>query len=162
MTGNHEMRVHLKVGQAEFSFEGSREHLPSTFFSLMEGFFDKAFSQTGQMMPTASRSSGETDKERISLSTNDIAVRIGAKSTQDLALAAIYKLSDGQPDQHLSRSVILGEMKRATSVFEKKHENGLSSALKALANKSKIRVVEKNVYALASEHAEQLRQKLAD
>ena len=156
------LHVHVRVGQFEFEYEGPRENLSVTFFSKVEELFEKAASSTKVDFDAATNINGSTDQEDELLSTNDIAVRLGAKTSQDLALAALYRLSGGQPDKHFPRRSILSEMKKATSIFEKRHENGLTSALRSLANKSKIRILDQNSYALTADYARELRDHVAN
>ena len=161
---NQMSKIRIKVGSTEVEFEGSEEYMKQELPSLLELLTESAMTDTEADEAEEAEvlePSGDPGKQRLELTTNTIAVKLGAKTGTDLALAACTHLSLVKGADSFLRKHILGEMRLATNFYKRSYAANLSSYLKTLVANSKILEVAEDKYALDAKEKGNLEQKLS-
>jgi hypothetical protein len=159
-------KLRLKLGSVEVEYEGRISDLNQELPELLEtisSYVAVAGKQAAkEQVSSEAAMVEEPSNSNIDLSTNTIAMRSGASTCGDLALAAATNLYFVQKKDKFSYKDILAEMQRATS-FYKTSMNGsnLKNALGRLVKDKKINECGGGVYALHASALPELKARLA-
>lgn len=157
-------KLRIKIGEVEIDYDGSEEFLKQELPQLLK---------TAMELHRASETaSGQTKKREVpkggdsttvSLTTNSIATRLGAKTGGDLLLAAAAHLALVKETEPFSRTQLLEAMKSATNYYNKNYSTNLSGYIKsALQKDGPLSETAKHTFALTATARASLEQKLAD
>lgn len=162
------VKVHIKVGDMELSYEGDSSFLTGgieTLLSAMGEIYAKApdLSTTAPNIATESHAPiAAGGAAGIKLSTNSIANHYGAKSASDLALCAIIQLQLVQGVSECSRDDVLSTMKTANNYYKASMKGGnLTKAIKVLVNNKKINELAGGKYSLTATERQNAEAQLA-
>lgn len=152
-------KVRIKAGNVEVEFEGSEEYMKDELPSLVELLY--SLSPNGSSTEEEGDTEGveaptDKSKQKIQMTTNTIASKLGVKSGNDLVLAASAHLTFVKGADTFSRSNILAEMKLASNYYKANMRGNLSSSLKTLINQNKLLETAKDTYALEAKTKDQL------
>lgn len=145
----------IKLGPIEVEYEGSESFLKEELPELLKAVSDlyqgstvnPAFS-LGHPADATGELSGTKKQEKIDLTTNSIASKLGSKTGADLVMAAAARLTICQGKDKFTRQDILKEMKSATSYYKKTYSNNLSKSLTSLIKDEKLLETAKDTYAI--------------
>lgn len=155
-------RLRMKVGSAEFEYEGPidfTQDFIKELFSHMEGLTPPIVSPD---LPKSSVVSSAAASISIPLlHINTIASKLGVKTGPELAIAALASMQIIKGADKATRSEILEEMKSASSYFQANMAGNLSKILKTLVTNHKFNQISQNTFALNAAERAVVEQKLA-
>jgi hypothetical protein len=162
-------RLRVKLGAAEIEYEGNCQFLKDEIMPTVDKILEmvEPRAELQRPMPTlqidnATEVLSSTTITDVSHSTNTIATLLGAKSANDLAIAAAAHLTLVQKKERMSRQDIIEEMKSAPSFFKSAHVNNLSNTLKTLVKADRLRLLAANIYGLSLKERSDLEKRLAE
>ena len=159
-------KIRIKVGSTEIEFEGSEDYMRQELPALVELLSEIASTDVDEDADENEaaelvQASGDPNKQRLELTTNTIAAKLGAKTGTDLALAACAHICLVKGVDSFNRKHIFGEMKLATNYYKKSYGGNLSIYLKSLVTNSKILETAEDTYALHATEKANLEKRLA-
>ena len=153
-------KIRIKVGHIEVEYDGAEHFNKTEFTELLTTILD-----TYNKNPIADTPNHATSApgfvHDMSMSTSDIATKLGAKTGPELTIAAIAHLIIVKGQKSCTQKEILGEMKNATAHFSKSYANNLSVALQRLSKSGELNNPASNTYALPANKITDLRARLA-
>jgi hypothetical protein len=161
-----EARTRIKYG--DFEIEGSetlitesfiKEQLPEIVKTLATALRPTT-GQTLSQTPITPHSTGGLTGE-LSITTNNIAAKLGCSSATDLIIAAAAHLHFVKGKAQFTRMEILDEMKSATSYFTETMRKNMSRNLSVAVRSNQLNERSKDTYALTSGTIAELSQKLS-
>ena len=155
-------KIRIKVGATEIEFEGSEEYMKEELPRLLELLSEIApvEADSPEEPSEVLKPSGDLSKQKLQLTTNTIASKLGASSGADLVLAACAHLCLVKGADTYTRAQILGEMKLATNFYKQTYSNNLSPSLKTLVKGGKLLETAQDTYALDAKEKVSLEGKL--
>ena len=170
-TGDERARFRMKLGGAEIEYEGGAASLEKLVMPTVAKIFMMVETHADLQRPAAPlQIEGDVVKptaapptEAFDHMTHTIAVAMKAESAGDLAMAASARLGLVKKSERFTRKEILEEMKSAPSFYNANMNKNLSAILASLTGppSPRLRLVEKDVYALANGEKTKLEQLLA-
>lgn len=154
-------KIRIKVGHIEVEYDGAEHFNKTEFTELLSTILDTYHKNpvaaiAPQAIPTpAAMPAG------VSMSTSDIATKLGCKSGPELALAAVAHLIIFKGQKACTQKEILAEMKNATAHFSKSYASNLSVILQNLSKRSELNNPASNTYSLPAAKISELRTRLA-
>lgn len=146
--------VRFKIGQMEVEFQGSesfmKESLPELIANVLEqheAHKDKIPAEPEELSRSIVQ---QNSANGLDHSTNTIATLTNANSGSDLVIAAVACLTLAKAKDRMTRSEILGEMQSATSFYKISYRSNLSNYLDGLVKADRLRLHDKDLYALSA------------
>lgn len=145
-------KIRILVGDIEVEFEGSEEFMAERLPEFIE--------LVGTVTPFVVRGNGvsrdpkgtgakaQVEKDPISMTTNNIASKLGVKTGPELVQAACAFLSLVKGSERFARAEILHEMREAAHYYKDTYGKNLSGSLQSLVRQGKLLEPAKNRYAL--------------
>lgn len=158
------IKLALHMGRFGVEYEGPEEwafeHLAGTIGSLLERLpgpdaepidTDAADDQVA-LEPSATAAPAN----RLDMTTNTIASKLGVKSGPDLALAAAAYLTLAEKKAKFTRKELLEAMRDAAHYYKQAMRSNLTAALRSLIKEGKFSEVAKDTYALSAAQKQHL------
>ncbi|MGL5164722.1 MAG: hypothetical protein ACRC9K_02400 [Afipia sp.] len=161
------LKLGLKIGNIEFSFEGSAELFEAKIEPTFKEFLDlgKGRLGPGQAQPTPSRAqydSGDSSASIPPMTVKAIAAKLGGDSGPELILSAMASLVLIKEKELVTRQEIIDEMKSATGYYKPSYSGGnLTKNLDRLVKNGAIIESSKDTYSLKEATKSDMEQKLA-
>jgi hypothetical protein len=158
-----ESKIRIKLGHIEVEYEGSETFLKDELSNLISTLSELKLSTilSHDIDDVVSTNKEVRNKaERIELSTNSIAAKLGVKTGPELAVAAAAHLTFVKEMKVFSRSELMKEMRTATSYFKETFGKNLTYTLSTLI-KTKFNEPSNGKFALNADTEKELRDKLA-
>ena len=151
-----QVKISIKMGSLEMSYEGPQGFAESGLLELFEQFSASKPQDVVHIDEGAEAKVGgsELGSAESKLSTTDFAVRLGAKSGTDLAMAAAYYLSLTLRMDTFRRSHLLGAMRGAKQFYKTSYGGNLSKSLETLSKTGKLLTPGSDTYSLAYQEVE--------
>ena len=155
-------KVKIKAGSIEVEFEGSEEYMKDELPALVELLYSLGPMESSESEEEALElpASSDTSKQKIQMTTNTIASKLGVKSGNELVMAACAHLTFAKGVDTFSRGNILAEMKLASNFYKANMRSNLSSTLKTLLKQNKLLETSTDTYALEASIKSQLESQL--
>lgn len=150
------VKINIKVGALEINYEGPQAFAESGLLELFEQVSSHKAQHLVEVQSEAATVPTEVHggNSESKYSTTDFAVRIGAKSGTDLAMAAAYYLSLTLSMETFRRSDLLGAMRGAKQFYKTSYGGNLSKSLETLTKSGKLLNPGAETYSLAYQEAE--------
>ncbi len=160
-------KIRIKLDQIEVEYEGAPSFIEDNLLNMLRDameLFKDGMPQLSDRTPNEignGKKSHETG-DKLDLSTNTIATKMGCKTGADLIVAAAACLTLVQGKDRFHRKDVLAEMQTASSFFKVTYTNNLTTYLDGLMKSDRLRLVAENTYAISAKEKEELEQKLAE
>lgn len=175
-SGDEPARFRMKLGGAEIEFEGGVGPFEKFVMPTVAKIFSMVDTHQELQRPSAPRQiegnasasviqqkDQSNQSDGLDWSTDTIAVAMNAKAAADLAMAACAHLGLVKKKERVTRKEVLEQMKTAPSFYNANMHKNLSAILSSLTGppSPRLRLIEKDVYALANDEKAKLEQLLA-
>jgi len=148
-------KIRIKLGNIEIDFEGTEEYIRGDLPSLLElictySVATENSSEADIDIEEAEELPANPDpaKQRIQMTTNNIAAKLSVKTGSDLVLAACAHLYLVKGADMFERKNILAEMQTASNYYRQTHSKNLSQSLSSLVKDNRLIERSKDKYAL--------------
>jgi hypothetical protein len=158
-------KFRIKLGALEVDYEGSVEFSMADLMALLKELHAIRSEIPEDDETTDDGDSGDDEKKTTidagSLSTSDVAQKLGADSGPDLVMAAAAKLIICDKKETATRKELLLAMQSASAYYKTTYSKNLGATLKRLVLDSKLNEVGANTYGLHVDARKELVKKLA-
>lgn len=160
------VKIQVKIGQSEVSYEGPISFLRSDLFLFMKEAAVWCKTNTPPKEDIDSTASTETtptandDKKFDDISIDMIILELGSEKAQDLILAACTYLTFIKKKEKFSPDEILEVLDNAKGYFDEKKRKYFRRDLGRLVKKKFINKLQDNNYALRADKRRELEEKL--
>lgn len=157
-------KVKIKAGAIEIEFEGSEGYVKDELPRLVELLCAIGPASENQEEEESQELPDSTDpaKQKLQLTTNNIAANLSVKTSRELVLAACAHLTLVKGSDNFSRRDILEEMKQANNYYKDTMSKNLSNTLKSLISDNKLLEPTKGKYALQATQKKELETQLSE
>ncbi len=156
-------KIKIRLGQIEIDYEGAHEFLKQDLQKLLAAVVElrqKAGEPEESDETPVTPETKAKGKGKFQGTVSTFAVRLGAKSTRDLIIAAAAKLTLADGKDTFSRNELLAAMQTASNHYKKSDSSNLSKTLGVLLN-GRLTENSKDTFALTADELQKLRTSLA-